>query len=327
MLSPAGSADLGTVLLTGGTGQIGNAVRDVLRAKASRVIVLSGEERPNDHSPKETWIHWPYTDSSSPPAVGTPVDSVIHLGAQTSAHVARNDPSGDVASSVLRFVSLLQCLSSDGQQPFVVLAGSATQAGSSALALDADTPESPETFYDLSKTVSSMYLEQFIREGLVSGVTLRLSNVYGGSPRLLADRGLIAGAMRRALLGESLTLYRGMDGLRDFLHVGDAARACVSAILERKRLGKERYWIGSGQSLRISQALSTVIATAAKISGRRSIIHLVDPPPRLYSIEARSVTVDSSAFQEEAQWRPKVSFEEGVQALGRKMFDEMTAPN
>lgn len=316
---------MGTVLLTGGTGQIGQSLRALLRERAERVIIVSGESRSDAEQSNERWVHWPYRDSSLPPAIDAPVDSVIHLGAQTSAYTARSHPTRDLTSNVMRFVTLVQHVSLDGQRPFVVLAGSATQAGSSAHTLNSDTPEAPETFYDVAKAVSAMYLEQFVREGLVSGVTLRFSNIYGGSPRLLADRGLIAIAMRRALRGDPLTLYRGMDGRRDFLHVRDAANACLLALARAKTLSQDRYWIGSGFSLRLSEALSVVAKTASALSGNRSKVELVDPPPGLYPIERRSVVVDSVEFQDQAGWVPRVNFEEGVRELARVMLDEMKA--
>lgn len=320
-----GAPDLGNVLLTGGSGQLGQALRAELLNRAERVVVLSGEAPPDSVHSSETWIRWPYDEPSPPAIIDVPVDTVVHLGAQTSAYVARNDPKRDVASNVLRFVSLLQHVSADGRRPLVVLAGSATQAGSTARALEADTPESPETFYDVAKSVSAAYLEQFVREGLVSGVTLRFSNVYGGSPKLLADRGLIAVAMRRALLGEPLTLFRGVDGERDFLHVSDAANACLLALLRGRSLTQSRFWIGSGRSLRLSEALSVVSATASAISGVQSEVELVDPPSGLYPIEMRSVTINSDDFREQTGWVPRVSFEEGVYRLARVMFDAMRA--
>ena len=167
----------------------------------------------------------------------------------------------------------------------------------------------------MSKSAAAMYLAQFSREGMLSGVTLRFSNIYGAVPMNSTDRGFLAQVAERALAGDDLQIFRGCDGRRDFLHVSDAAQSIVDAAEVSGALASSMYWVGSGDSIRLSQAFEVVVAEAKKRTGNSSRILKVDDPPGLYPIESRDVVVDSSSFRRDTSWRPRVSFESGVRRL------------
>lgn len=309
----------GTVVLTGATGQIGSRVKRELLAAGNRVICLSATS-PQLSDPDVTWIHWDYEDSLLPPILNEPVHLLIHLGAQTSAYAARRSPKSDLLHNGVRFVSLLQSLVQHGQRPFVVLAGTATQAGSFATQIGPETPDAPETFYDASKSVSELYLRQFIRETWVSGVTLKFSNVYGAIPERQGDRSLLTRMMRCALEGEPIEIYEQCDGHRDYLHIQDAVNAILSALDRHCELTRTSYWVGSGQSMRVSEAFSRIVEVAHQLTGRHSVLHRVPAPSDLYPIDRRDVHIDSSNFRADSLWRPRVSFEQGVRDLGLSLL-------
>jgi len=207
-----------TVLLTGASGQIGTILRNDLRRIGYRVICLSGSGS-SGQDLADRWIPWDLETSLAPPSLGEPVNVLVHLGAQTSAYVARESPKRDLLANVGRFVALLENLVESGNDPFVILAGTATQAGADAEWLVDDTRVSPETFYDVAKTAAELYLQQFVREGWISGAILRLSNVYGATSAPSRDRAFLTRAMQRALRGDPIEVFDRCDGHRDYLYV------------------------------------------------------------------------------------------------------------
>jgi nucleoside-diphosphate-sugar epimerase len=303
---------MATFLVTGSTGQLGSATVRLLGRQGHRVIALTSSESGARHTDIDT-ILWPRDRSMVPPALPASVDVVLHLGAQTSAYVARDDPARDVTDNVTRFVALLAGLRRQRSVPLVVLAGAVTDVGASQPVVLDGLPYRPETFYDVAKVAQGLYLRQFELEGAVRGVNLRFSNIYGGSlSGSSSHRGFINRAVAAALAGGDIHLYRGIEGRRDFLQVDDAARAILSVCNASQSLTRSDYVVGSGQSLRLRDALQLVAEIVNLHTGGGSRVREIEPPDGLYAIELRDAQVHSVTFRADAGWSPEIDFASGI---------------
>ncbi len=252
---------------------------------------------------RETWEH----------AV-TGVDYVFHFAAQTSVRKAEENPEADFRNNVLPLLLLLESCRSQFCHPSILFAGSVTQAGvPSEELVDESLPDDPVSVYELHKLMAEKYLSFYSRQGVVSGVTLRLPNIYGPGPESSsADRGILNRMMKRAIAGEALTVYGNGKYLRDYLYIEDAVRAFLLAARNITAFSGQHFVTGTGRAYSIVDAFKMVAEKAKMKIGREVSVMHVDPPSPLHPVEKRSFVVDSSKFYEATGWTSSVSLGEGI---------------
>ncbi|MDO8733411.1 MAG: NAD(P)-dependent oxidoreductase [Actinomycetota bacterium] len=288
------------VLVTGASGQIGQATVARLHEAGHDVQAIALRE-PGilDRLPSS-------------------IDAVVHLGGQTNAYVARADISTDVRDSVVTFVDLLDRLREARRPPLVILAGTLTQS---------TTQEryAPTTFYDVAKNASQMYLEQACLEGWVHGLTLRLSNVYGGitADHHSSPRGFLNLCIARALAGETITIYGDGSQQRDYVHVDDVAELITSAVNSSSTARPcASYNVGSGHSTTLISAVELVIEIVQEHTGRRAPIQHQPWPTAAYAIETRSALVDPRPVRTVYGWTPRLDLTAGISRTIQAYLDK-----
>jgi nucleoside-diphosphate-sugar epimerase len=257
------------------------------------------------------------------------IDLVLHLAAQTSARVADADPASDFDANVRPLLLLLEHCRREGPRLGVVFASAATVAGiPDRLPVDEDAPDRPLTAYDVHKQIAEIYLRCYAARGIVRGAALRLTNVYGPGPGSRhKDRGILNQAIRRALAGEALTVYRPADRVRDYLYVDDAALAFLAAAAHLPRLGDGHFLVGSGQGTSLRQAWDLAADAAARATGRRVAVLEVDPPEPQSPIEARHFVADVRRFGGLTGWSPRVSLAEGIERTVESGLETCAGPS
>ena len=302
-------------LITGASGLIGTAITERLVGKEHKIIGLTRSNKSDTDFIK--WIkHDLYNDPISNLNLPEKIDVVYHLAGQTSTYIAKDDPVADLNANVMGFLNLLEYFKSVKECPFVTLAGTATEVGLvDVLPINEQTPDHPITFYDLSKLTAEIYLKQYIREGWVTGCTLRLANVFGRSQKgQKQDRGIIDKIFSRALEKEDITIFGDGEYMRDYVFVDDVVSAFIRSSDYSKTTNGLTFYIGSGEGLSLKNAFQKVIALAAKVSGTQVNCEHVEPPKGLSDIEFRNAIIDSSLFTEATGWVPEYDFESGLNA-------------
>ena len=244
----------------------------------------------------------------------TDVDVVFHFAAQTSVYVAEQNPSADLGINVVPMLHLLETCRDRSICPTILFSGTVTEAGLQAsLPVNESYADRPITVYDLHKWMAENYLCHYARGGIVRGVVLRLANVYGPGPRSSsADRGVLNMMIRKALHGETLTIYGDGSYLRDYIYVEDVARAFLGAAANTDRVNGQYFVIGSGQGHTIAEAINLVADRVEKKTGQRAPVIHVEPPDSLSPIEARNFVADTARFTKATEWKASVSLIEGI---------------
>ncbi len=303
------------ILITGANGLIGTALlarlsnrKDVTLFCQSRMFhtAVSGIEWIKHDLISDSW------DNISLPAI----DLVYYLAAQNSTYSARQNPVADLFSNVVGLLNLLEFFRKQEQIPFLVLTGTATEVGlTEQLPINESIPDQPVTFYDISKLTAETYLKQYIREGFIKGCTLRLSNVYGRSqPGQQQDRGILDKIFKRAISGQTITIYGDGNYLRDYIFIDDVVSALTAATECMEQTNGHTFYIGSGQGITLKDAFLKVASIAESITGVRVHNEYVTPPADLSAIEYRNAIIDSSAFRKATGWEPHYNFDGGLTA-------------
>ncbi len=175
------------------------------------------------------------------------------------------------------------------------------------------TPLDPRNAYASSKVAQEYYAANWARVAGGSAAFMRYHNVYGpGMPRDTPYAGVAAiftSALRR---GEAPRVFEDGGQRRDFVHVRDVAAATVTAC-ERHRAGVRAFNVGSGAPRTVGEMAK---ALSRALQGPEPV---VTGGYRLGDV--RHITADASRLRAELDWRPAVSFEDGMAELAHARSD------
>ena len=288
--------------MTGGAGFIGSHVVEALLARGEEVHVLddlSKGRRENVPAPAELHV----ADIRRPDDVFDSVrpDAVFHLAAQADVRVSVEHPDTDADVNVLGTIRILEAARRHDAQ--VVFASS---GGAGYGECDGPAPESaplrPLAPYGTSKVCGEEYLATWNRLYGARHVALRLGNVYGPRQMPHGEAGVVAIFMGMLHGGGTPTIFGDGKQTRDYVYVGDVARAMLLA-LER---GSSVYNVGTGIETSVVD-LYGAIRAASGVERDAAFA-----PARLGELQ-RSV-LDPSLAASELGWRPEHSLAAGLAA-------------
>jgi nucleoside-diphosphate-sugar epimerase len=234
------------------------------------------------------------------------VHVVFHFAAQTSVYKAEEDPRTDLESNVIPMLHLLETCRSMGKHAKVIFSGTVTEAG--------------------IKLAAENYLKHYARQSIVSGVVLRLANVYGPGPESAStDRGVLNMMIKKALAGEPLIIYGKGECLRDYVYIEDVIPAFLVSAIHMDKLNANHYVIGSGSGHTIAQAANLIADRAALKTGNRPKVTHIEPPFPQSPIEERNFVADTRRFAQATGWKAQYSLIEGVdqtlESIGNRAID------
>ena len=218
-------------IVTGGAGFIGSHVVDALVAQDAEVAVVDslvhGSE---DNVPAAAELH--VRDIREPlddvfDAVRP--EAVFHLAAQADVRVSVERPVEDAEVNVLGTVRILESARKHGAQVVFSSTGGAIYGDCTRPAPE-DSPCQPLSPYGTAKLAGEEYLRAFNRLYGTRHIALRYGNVYGPRQDPHGEAGVVAIFLGALLRGEHARIFGDGSQTRDYVYVGDVARATISTI-------------------------------------------------------------------------------------------------
>lgn len=305
------------ILITGGAGYLASALVKLLKDVDCHIIRLARHESqllPVVGGAHIEDIIADVRERSTWEQVLPGIDYIFHFAAQTSTYVANEDPSTDLNNNVLPMLYLLESCKEHDWRPTILFSSTVTIAGiPTRLPVDEAYQDDPLTIYDLHKLMAEKYLKWYVSQGVVRGSILRLANVYGPGPKSSRpDRGILNLMIRRALAGETLTVYKPGDNLRDYIYIEDVVQAFLDAARNIGTVNGRHFIIGSGEGYTIADAMRLVADRVALKTGKQVAIKRIDPPPNQSPIESRNFVADSRHFSQATGWQAFRQLTEGI---------------
>lgn len=307
------------ITVLGASGFVGSAVLHALAHRPVRLRAVARRPSAIPPGPAETTVVTAdLTDRAALAAAVAGADAVVHLLlADGGWRAAENEPMAErVNVGVMRdLIDVIGPRDGDGKPPLVVYGGAASQVGVPPREpLDGSEPDHPETAYDRQKLTAEQVLKKATAESLVRGVSLRLPTVFGESVAPAAgDRGIVSGMARRALAGDTLTMWHDGTVRRDLLHVEDVAAAFAATLDHPDSLVGDHCLIGADRSHALGDVFRLVARTVSEQTGLAPVaVESVEPPAHAPVTDFRSVTIDSSPFRAATGWQPRIPLTEGV---------------
>jgi UDP-glucose 4-epimerase len=217
-------------IVTGGAGFIGSHVVDALATRGDEVVIVDSlatgkrENVPASAQLVERDIREPLDDLFD----DVRPEAVFHLAAQADLRVAVERPHDDAAVNVLGTVHVLEAARRHGAQVIFSSTGGAIYGECHEPAKET-APVEPISPYGTSKLAGEEYLKTYNRLHGTIHVSLRYGNVYGPRQDPHGEAGVVAIFLGALARGEQPRIFGDGTQTRDYVYVGDVARATVSA--------------------------------------------------------------------------------------------------
>jgi len=289
------------VLVTGGIGLIGNAVRRRLEDRGDRVRAAA---RVAGRTAGREVIECDVTEAHGLPAIARryPIRAIVHCGAFPGPMVSPDHPMQMIRVNIGGTANVGELARILGGIR-LVFASTATAYGlTPGGPVREDVAMEPDSMYGASKAASEQILNAYKRQFGVDTVSLRLTWVYG--PRRTTAC-LIRQMLTDALAGRTTRIPYGRDFPRQYIHLDDAADSMIAA-LDRPNLPQQAYNISGGNWLTLSEVAETVMRA---VPGAKGEVAAGDDPG-----DIRQERFDISAAARDLGYTPKISLEDGVKS-------------
>jgi UDP-glucose 4-epimerase len=300
-------------LVTGGAGFIGSNLVDALLARGDEVTVvddLSTGRRENLEgalAKGANLVEADIRDRAAIEEVGgrERPEVVFHLAAQIDVRKSVADPAFDASINVGGTANVLEAARAAESRRFVFVSTGGAIYGEGAgqeLPLEEDAPLAPEAPYGQSKFAAEGYLSLYERLYGLSGISLRLGNVYGPRQDPLGEAGVIAifcGCLRD---GKRPTVFGDGKQTRDYIYVGDVVAAALGAA-ESEATGAIN--VGTG----VETDVLELIRQLGELSGSESFEPEFAPPR---PGEVQRIAIDPARAARELGWRAEMDLGEGL---------------
>jgi nucleoside-diphosphate-sugar epimerase len=294
-----------TVLVTGGAGFIGSHLTERLLERGYQVRVLD-----NLVYGKLEWVparaQFIRGDIVNPDACRRAcegVDGVFHAAAMSRAAPSMDAIEACTQQNIVGTQNILIAARATGAKK-LVYSGSSTYYGNQPGPHREDLPPDLLNFYALSKYAGEEYCRMFDRALDFPTVILRYFNVYGPRQPESGAYALVLGVfLRRWRDGDPLEIHGRGEQRRDFIYVRDVVDCNIAAYESAAR--NVTLNVGSGANISVKE-LADLISPKQVCGPRRA----GDAEVTLADISRTTATLD---------WRPRVSFAEGLDELKRLM--------
>jgi UDP-glucose 4-epimerase len=293
-----------SILVTGGAGFIGSAMVERLIEQGADVLVGDRKNVPSDVELLEVDLH---EDRPLEALNGHEIDTVFHLAGQSSGEKSFDDPEYDLNSHVVSTFNLLRWCKANDVNRILYASSMSVYGDPEYLPVDEIHPVDPKTYYAAGKLGAEAYVKLFDNLGLNTTI-FRLFSVYGpGQNMTNMKQGMVSIYLSFVLRGEKLLIKGSTDRFRDFVYVEDVIDAWIKATNEPDTYG-EVYNVCRNKRIEVSELVDTML----KVYGEEDHpIEVTDGTPG----DQFGIWGDSSKLQNDIQWSPTVSIEEGLKRM------------
>ncbi len=294
------------VLVTGGAGFIGSHVVDLFIERGDEVVVvdnLSTGRRINLNPAARLYE----VDIRSPELEGVfeteKPDFVSHHAAQVDVRRSLTEAMLDAEINILGSLRVIELALKYAVKKFVYIStGGAVYGEPEYLPCDEEHPVNPICQYGVSKHAVEHYLYLYKELYGLDYVVLRYPNVYGPRQDPNGEAGVVAIFTGQMLQGMPVTINGDGDQERDFVYVGDCARANIMA-MESDVTGI--YNLASG----VGTTVNELAAILKDVTGYQ--LEPVHGPPKLGETYRIFLTAEKAGRV--LGWEPNFSLRQGLE--------------
>ncbi|MFA6410998.1 MAG: SDR family oxidoreductase [Candidatus Buchananbacteria bacterium] len=293
------------VLVTGGAGFIASHVVDALIEKGHEVLVVDNLSTGNKDNlnPKAKFLKLDITDQKLADIFSAEKPEVVfHLAAQIDVRKSVADPVWDAKQNILGSINLLENCKNFGVKKVIFSStGGAIYGDADSIPTKEDYPTKPISPYGIAKLAIEKYLYYYHQVFGLPYVILRYANVYGPRQNSKGEAGVVAIFCDRLIEGKSPIINGTGSQTRDYVFVGDVAKANLLALDLNK---VDIYNIGTSVETNVNQLAELIKANI------KTDIEIAYGPAK--AGEQQKSCLDYTKAKTELGWQPKMNLAEGI---------------
>jgi UDP-glucose 4-epimerase len=300
-------------LVTGGAGFIGSNLVDALLARGDEVTVvdnLSTGRMVNLEPGLAAGAELEKMDIRDGEALSRLAaerrpEAIFHLAAQIDVRKSLADPFFDAGVNVGGTANVLEAAraSECGRVVSISPGGAIYGEGEGQqLPLPEASPIAPLSAYGQSKFAAEGYVSLYERLYGLSGVSLRLGNVYGPRQDPLGEAGVIAIFCGLLKEGGRPTVFGDGSQTRDYIYVGDVVSAALAAA-DSEATGPVN--IGTGKETSVLE----LVEALKQLSGKQDFEPEFAPER---TGEVQRISIDPARAERELDWAHETGLSEGL---------------
>jgi nucleoside-diphosphate-sugar epimerase len=234
---------------------------------------------------------------------------IIYALAGKSGTVQSNmDPLLDLDINCRRLLNLLECCRAGNPRARIVFPSSRLVYGKvKVLPVPEICPTEPTSIYGIHKLTCEKYLAVYHRCYSLPTVVLRITNPYGFEHQPAQfTHGIINEFYRKALRGESLTVFGDGHQIRDYVYVEDVVQAFLAAGKMPAAVGQV-FNVGGGKGVSLGKVAETIV----QLVGSGSVKYQAWSPD-YWLVETGDFVADIGKISIALEWSPQVAWQEGL---------------
>lgn len=291
------------VLVTGGAGFIGSHVCAALLERGHEVTVVDDLSRGfRELVPEGARL---IVGSLANPLLERWLrghDAVIHMAGFIEVARSVEEPVLFAENNVVNSVRLLEAMRRAGVGNIVFSSSACVYGAPQRLPIREDDPLGAQSSpYGATKVAIETFVTTYHYLHGMDAVILRYFNPYGPGELHDPETHAIPNFIRATLEGRPVPLYWNGEQVRDFIYVGDLARAHVEVLGRR---GLDVFNIGSETGTKVRDVLELVF----ELCGRRAPVEDLGPRPG----DVPASYASSEKLMRLTAWRPEVGLREGL---------------
>lgn len=220
------------ILVTGGAGFIGSHLVDLLIKQGYKVAVVDVMKK------KKGWLNararYYRIDIKDPVLekvfLKEKPEAVLHLAAHIEDRVSVREPVMNAEENIIGSLKVFEACKKFGVKRIVFASSGVVYGEQKKLPVTEKITPWPLTPYAISKLVVEHYLNFYHQSFGIQTTSLRLANVYGPRQDGKGDSGVLAIFSEQMLKGKNPVVNNDGKTARDYIFVGDVARAFVQAM-------------------------------------------------------------------------------------------------
>ena len=295
------------IVVTGGAGFIGSHVVDAYIEAGHEVLVIDslwskGGGRRENVNPKARFYQLDIRSVEAADLIVRECPDVVNLhAAQHSVKISTDDPRWDADVNVMGLLNMIEASVAAGVHKIITAGSGATFGTVDKLPITEATPQNPQSPYGITKMMIQHYLRYYQQAKGLTYTVFHYGNVFGPRQDPTGEAGVIAIFTARILAGKSVRIDWDGEQQKDYVYVGDVARANLLALAAGDN---EVFCIANGKGTSVNELYRQL----CDITGNTvPVVHAPKRPGDIYLSY-----FDCVKAQRVLGWTPQVDLREGL---------------
>lgn len=241
------------------------------------------------------------------------IDVVYHLASTVDNYNVLTNPYLDVETNINGTIRLLEACKDFPKKPKIVFLSTFFVYGNeydrTQIPINEDSKTDPLAIYPATKLCAESIIKLYSRLYDIPYLICRLTNVYSENEDYdNKKKGGLNYMIMQAVKGKTLSVYRGGNFYRDYIHVSDIVSALL--FLENKNIKNDIFLIGYGKPV----FFKDIVGRIHQLTAKKSKIVEVEPPFFHNVVGINNFVVDISKIKK-LGWEPKINYKEGLKKV------------